>query len=970
MESKEVPVNGRSTIDVDLGYDISQLSEVVVVGYGSQIKEDLTGNIANVSGEDIQNVAVPSFEQAIQGRTAGVQITSQNGKVGGGINIRVRGSSSITASNEPLYVIDGVPMTSENQSVTAAATNPLSDLNFNDIESIDILKDASASAIYGSRGSNGVVLITTKSGKAGKTRLNFDSQFGFSEPTNKRDFVNAGQYVELFREAAYNNDLADGFDPVNNPADYAGSWLESMESTMDYLAGHRDWRQETANDPNWVGTDWQEEAFQQAQFQNYNLSASGGDEKTQFYASGAITDQDGILIGNSFQRVSGRLNLDHKINERLKVGLNVGITKSTNNRVTDDNQFSTPMQLVAQSPLTPVRDLDGELYDDALNPAMFYYPATVELENSTFETTVYRNIGNVNLEYAITDNLAIIREYGFDLMTQFEDRYQNSQTQTGRPSDVNGVGQDRWVRIFNNTSKAYLTWDKNFSQHNLNLVGGTEYQKSTRDQTSVTGQGFPLDELTKVASAAEAIAWSGTLNEFSFLSYFGRANYKFDNKYLLTISGRVDASSRFGENNRYGFFPAASAGWIISEEDFLPSDGAISFLKLRGSYGLTGNAGIGNYEHFGLYTGVNYGGSAALAPSQIPNPDLEWEKTAQVDVGIDFGFFNDRLTGEIDYYRKNTTDLLLNVPVPGTSGFTSQTQNIGSLENEGLEFVLNYNLITKSDFIWSTSINISRNQNRITKLAGDQEFIESGSSRYLNSIRLGEAIGVHFGAEFAGANPANGDAIWYLNRQPSEAELSGGSVFQVDHLGDAFVTNDFGLAERTVLGNPNPDFIFGWSNNFTYKNFDLNILMQGQYGNKIFLGGGTFTSANARFEDNQTADQLDRWQQPGDITDVPQARLFANNGAQPSSRYLSGGSFLRLKTLTFGYNFPKGFFDNDFIENFRIYFSGQNLLTFTNYEGWDPEVNTDYLASNIFLGNDFYSAPQARTYTFGVKLGF
>lgn len=970
MESKEVPVNGRSKIDVELGYDISQLSEVVVVGYGSQIKEDLTGNIANVSGEDIQNIAVPSFEQAIQGRTAGVQITSQNGKVGGGINIRVRGSSSITASNEPLYVIDGVPMTSENQSVTNAATNPLSDLNFNDIESIDILKDASASAIYGSRGSNGVVLITTKSGKAGKTRLSFDSQFGFSEPTNKREFLNAGQYVELFREAAYNNDIADGFDPINNPADYPGSWLELMEGSMDYLSGHRDWREETANNPNWKGTDWQDQAFQQAQFQNHNLSASGGDEKTQFYASGSITDQDGILIGNSFERISGRLNLDHSINDKLRVGLNVGITKSVNNRVTDDNQFSTPLQLVAQSPLTPVRDLDGVLYDDAINPAMFYYPATVELENSTFETSVYRNIGNTNLEYDITDNLTLVGEYGFDLMTQYENRYQNSQTQTGRPADVNGVGQDRWVRIFNNTTKAYLRWDKQLENHSLNVVAGSEYQKSTRDQTSVTAQGFPLDELTKVASAAEATVWSGTLNEFSFLSYFGRANYKFSNKYLLTVSGRVDASSRFGENSRYGFFPATSVGWIISEEDFISSSGAISFLKLRGSYGLTGNAGIGNYEHFGLFTGVNYNGGAALAPSQIPNPDLEWEKTAQVDVGIDFGFFNDRLTGEIDYYKKNTTDLLLNVPVPGTSGFRSQTQNVGALENEGLEFVLNYNLVTSSEFLWTTSLNISRNQNRITKLEGDQEFIESGSSRYLNSIRLGEAIGVHFGAEYAGADPANGDAIWYLNREPSEAELSGGSVFQVDHLGNKYVTNDFGLAERKVLGNPNPDYIFGWNNTFTFKNFDLNILMQGQYGNQIFLGGGTFTSANARFEDNQTADQLDRWQEPGDITDVPQARLYANNGAQPSSRYLSDGSFVRLKTLTFGYNFPKGFLDNDFIENFRIYFSGQNLLTFTNYEGWDPEVNTDYLASNIFLGNDFYSAPQARTYTFGVKLGF
>lgn len=979
-QTVEQQVGARSAIDVQLDESLEQLQEVVVVGYGTQIKQDLTGNVASVSGDAIENVPVPSFEQAIQGRAAGVLVQSQNGKVGQGINIRIRGASSITAGNEPLYVVDGIPVTSNSQSGNSSATNPMADINFNDVESIDILKDASAAAIYGSRASNGVVIITTKSGKKGKTKINFSTQHGVSEPTRKREFINAGQYVELFQEAAWNNDVrgggfADIVDP-NNPhiipagveshPDYSSSWLGYMHGTFDYLSGHRDWREEYANNPNWAGTDWQEEAFQDASFNTYDISASGGDDKTSFYASGSYTDQDGILIGNSFQRISGRLNLNHKINEKFDFGLNVGITKSTNNRVSDDNQFSTPLQLIAQSPLTPVRDQEGNLYDDALNPAMFYYPATVERENAEFITTVYRNLVNGRLTYNVTDDLKINAEYGFDLLTQLEDRYQNSRTQGGR--GVDGYGSSRWVRVFNNTSRVLAIWNKSFDVHDVEITGGIEYQKSTRDMTDVEGQGFPVDQLKTVASASEITFGTGTLNEFAFLSYFARAYYKLNNRYLFSLSGRVDGSSRFGEDSRYGFFPAASLGWIISEEGFLSGSSGISFLKLRASYGLTGNAEIGNYAHFGLYGPNPYNNTAGLAPTQIANPNLEWEKTAQFDIGVDFGLFDDRLTGELDYYVKNTTDLLLNVPVPGTTGFSTQLQNIGELQNKGIEAVLNYDLISNKAFKWRTSVNFAYNHNEILKLDGNQEMIGAGSSRWLNVVRIGEPIGAFYGAEFAGADPANGDAIWYLNREPTESELTNGSVFLVDHLGNRYVTNSFNSAERVVLGIPTPDKIFGWSNDFSYKNFDLNILFQGVSGNQIFNGGGTFMTANARYEDNQTLDQMARWQKPGDITEVPQARLYRNNGAQPSSRYLYDGDYIRLKTITLGYNLPNNILLNTF-QNVRVYVTGQNLITITDYEGWDPEVNTDYRASNISLGNDFYAAPQPKTLIFGVKLG-
>lgn len=973
---QEVKVGNQSVIDVTLAPNLEQLSEVVVVGYGTQLKEDLTGNIAKVGGEQIQNVPVPSIEQAIQGRAAGVFVNSLNGKVGQGINIRIRGASSINASNEPLYVIDGIPVTSDNQSATAAPTSPLADLNFNDVESIEILKDASAAAIYGSRASNGVVIITTKKGKAGQTNFNVNYQYGYSNPTNNREFLNAQQYISLLQEAAWNNDVADGYfaDVVNaaNPAlvpsgienhpDYAGSWVEYMHETFDFLSGDRDWRTNPAN------TNWEELAYQDARTQELNLSASGGSDKTRYYASGSFSDMDGILIGNNFKRISGRLNLDHELKDNLDFKANVGISRTINMRVTDDNEFSTPMQLVAQSPLTPVRDADGNLYDDALNPSMYYYPATVEIENSRFETSVWRNLVNASLVYEPIENLRITGEYGFDLLTQNEDRYQNANTQTGRSPDVNGYGSARWLRIFNYTTRLYGNYVKALGDiHQLDFTGGMEFQKSQINENLVAGQKFAASELSRLTSASEIVLGSGLLSEYSFLSYFLRTNYKLQDRYLFGLSGRVDASSRFGANNRYGFFPAVSAGWIMSEEAFLKAVPAVSFLKLRASYGLTGNAAIGNFRHLGLYDAATYGFQPGFAPDQLANPDLSWEKTAQFDVGLDFGFFKNRISGELDYYVKNTTDLLLERPLPSTSGYTLIMENVGELQNKGFELVLNGTVISKTDLQLTAGVNMAINENRIISLNEGQQFLGNSSSRWLNNVIVGEPIGVFYGQEFAGVNPLNGDALWFANKEVAAEDIDGETYLNYK---GRVATSDYNFAERVVLGNPTPDFIYGFNTKLTYKGFDLNVLFQGVEGNMIFNGGGTFMTANGRYEDNQTLDQLGRWQKEGDITDVPQARLYSNNGAQASSRYLYDGSYLRLKNLTLGYNLPKSLLGSWGVDGMRFYVVGQNLLTFTEYPGWDPEVNTDYRASNISLGNDFYSAPQARTIVFGAKLTF
>ncbi len=945
-EGQEIAVENKSVIDVAMKADITQLGEVVVVGYGTQLKQDVTGNVASVSGTAINNIPVNSFEQALQGRAAGVLVTAQNGKLGQGINVQVRGSSSISAGNQPLYVIDGMIVNSNNLSGTTSSTNPMSDINFNDIQSIEILKDASAAAIYGARASNGVVLVTTKRGQSGKTNITVGMQYGSSKPTNNRDFLNSEQYIELYREAAVNRDLASGFDPVNNPGDYPGSFLEDIEGTFDYLAGDTDWRALENN------TNWEKEAFQKAGLFNFDISASGGNEKTKFYFNGGYTDQDGILIGNSFERFTGRLNLDHKVNNRLSFGTNINIARTTNNRVADDRQFSSPLQLVAQSPLTPVRDKSGILFDDDFNPAMFYYPATMELENSRFVTSVNRNIVALNAKYALTKDLSVIAEYGIDLLTQNEDRFQNSKTEVGRA--VNGYGRSAWAQVFNQTSRVYLNYFKQVNLHSFDLTGGMDYQTTTIDRTRAEAQNYPLDGLTTLSSAADPILTTGSFTKEIFLSYYARANYKFNNRYLLSLSGRYDGSSKFGTDNQFGFFPAVSAGWIISEESFFNATNTLSFLKLRSSYGITGNADIGNYIAQGVFAPEAYDGSSGLSTDRIPNPDLRWEKTLQFDLGLDLAFFNDKLSVQLDYYNKQTNDLLLNREITGVTGFQQLYGNVGSLENTGIEAAVNYAIVRNEDISWKVGFNYARNRNKVLQLDGDNDIIDPSSTRFMNVVKVGQPIGVFYGAEYAGVDPANGNALWFVN-EGVEGET----------------TSIYAEAKKVVLGTPTPTTVYGFNMDLVYKGFDLSILFQGVAGNKIFNAAGAFMSANARFEDNQTIDQLRRWQNPGDITDVPQARLFRNNGAQISSRALTDGDYLRLKTITLGYSLPASLLSKISLTSARLYVTGQNLLTFTKYEGWDPEVNTDYTSdTSYFLGNDFYSAPQAKNLIVGIKVGF
>ena len=935
---------GNGNIVVKLEEADRSLSEVVVVGFGTKLKRDLIGSVAKVGAKELNNTPATSFESAIQGRAAGVLVSQQNGKLGQGISIRIRGSASVTAGNEPLYVIDGIPLQNTDLSSNGATTNSLADINTNDIESIEILKDASSAAIYGSRGSNGVVLITTKKGKAGKSKIEFGYFTGQQKPTGKRDFLNAKEYVDYFTMAAANAFRLDsGFDYVA----YTASRLKR------YSAGNVDYQ--TAK----VNTNWQDQAFQEAPISQYDLNFSGGNDKTIFYMGGQVLDQSGIIVRNSLKRYSGRLNLEHKVKDWLSLGINMSFARTINNRVSNDNAFSTPLQIVALSPITPLIDPRTGLTSGALdlntgNPNSnypVYYNPILSVENTKYKTSVNRTIGNLFALATITKGLTFRTEFGMDQLNQNENQYAGRLTarNLGVP---NGSGFSSSDQILNINTNNFFRYVSSFGEsHDVDVVAGTSFQKWQIVSNSASAEEFPSDSYKKLNAGASKTGATSTASDWALLSYFARANYKLKDRYLLSVSGRYDGSSRFGANNRYGFFPAVSAGWILSDERFLKNVKWLSFLKLKASYGLTGNSEIGNYASRGLYGPNAYGGLGGQSPTQLPNTNLKWESTTSLDMGIEASALNKRVTVEVDYYERKTKDLLLSVNVPSTTGFLSKLQNVGKLENKGIEFTINTENIVSKDFRWSTSINFGANKNKITDLGGQQ----IGT---LNRAQEGQPLGVFFAKEFAGADPANGDALYFKN------------TVKTDGTKDRTTTKNVNEAEDVRIGNPNPEFIYGFRNTFTYKGFDVDVLLQGVQGNQIFNGGGQYMSASgSNGFDNQTKDQLASWKKPGDNTMVPEARLFFSNGTDNSSRYISDGSYLRVKAITLGFNLSPKLLSILHIDRLRFYVRAQNLFTITKYKGWDPEVNSDATANNISLGNDFYSAPQIKTIVFGVNIG-
>jgi len=905
--TKQVTVGKQTIINVILASDATKLDEMVVVGYSSQKKSLLTGAVSVVKSDNFKDTPLSTLDGVMQGQVSGVQVMQNSGTPGGEMSVRIRGVSSISGSSQPLYVIDGIPVTTGDYAqigYEGQGTNALSDINPNDIESITVLKDASAAAIYGARATNGVVLITTKKGSNQKTQFNFNAYYGTQDVWHRLDMLNAKEWKE------YRNDLYDS--EVFTPEEIA-------DNTID--------------------TDWQKVIFRNAPIQNYELSANGGNEKTQFLMSANYFDQTGILIGTDYQRLNGRINVDHHATDKLTFGASVGLTYSKTDRVEGDQSLHGVLPNGISTPaIYPVYNEDGSYNQDGP------YSNPVSIANEAInENFTYRAIVNGYVNYQIVNHLSFSTKWGADFMNMREHAFEYNTVQGQK---YNGLGFEAYTNVLNIVSNNFLKYNQTFDKHELEVMGGYSFEKYEHRSSYIRGQDYASEDLEYINSASTiAEATSSGLDQ-GLQSFIGRINYNYANKYLMALSCRSDASTKFGENNRVGYFPAASLAWRLNEESFLNLPKAISELKIRTSYGLTGNDDITPFLYSELYGVSKYHGSSAIYPSNIPNPDLKWETTAQFDLGFDLSMFENRINLSADYYNKQTKDLLLDRPLPGSSGYTSITENIGRLENKGFEMNLTTNNLVGS-FKWTTQINLSSNKNKVLELYNHQPIDDIG--RGGNRVMEGEPISVFYSYKWLGVDPSTGDCV-YEDRDKNGK-----------------ITSD----DRMVVGNPHPDFIGGITNTFSYKGFDLSLFLQFSYGNDVFNGSRLYLES-LQGGDNQLAAVTRRWQNPGDITDIPRATTDAEaaaNNKLVSSRFIEDGSYLRIKNLTLGYTFDKKMMQRLRIQSLRIYATTQNLYTWTNYSGFDPEVN--YVGNdNTVMGTDFFTYPQARSYCLGVNLKF
>lgn len=925
-QTQELLIGPGITFDISLEPG-NNLDEVIVVGYGTTTRRELTDNIASVGAEQIKEIPVPSVQGALVGKTAGVQITQTGGRVESGFKIRVRGVATINGDQEPLYVIDGIPIDKEDQSLNGSPINALIGLNPEDIESIEILKDASAAAIYGSRGTNGVVLITSKSGRQGDTKFSFRTSYGWSEPSNTLDWLNTEEYVELYTEAALNSGFAE------DDATFFFNLFAQEEA---------DWRE------GGVDTDWQDLALDSGSVQDLSFSASGGDEKTTFFLSTGYNRTESIIRGNTLERYSLRANIDHSANDWFTIGLNSNVSKTQLSRIANDNEFANPLQAIAQIPFSRPYQEDGVTPN---TETTLYYNFLMDQFNGNFDSNVWRAFFKMYGQVNFSNNLNFRSEFGYDYNNQLEERFFGSLTQSASTNgfaDATSFINEKYV--LNN----YFTYLLNRDTWQLEGTLGMSYEENKFRQLFVEGQDFPSDQLQKLISAGQITDGFTFETDYSFVSYFARASATIANSWLFKASVRVDGSSRFGEDVKYGTFPAASVGWLASEEPFLQGSSTFSNLKFRASWGLTGNANIGNFLSTTQFSTINYNQNPGFWLSVLGDPELSWEETTQYNFGLDMGFFNNRLNTSFDYYIKDTEGALFLVPIPYNNGIRFVNQNAADISNTGIEWTLDTKNIATEDFSWNTSLNLAINKNEVKALPNGDDII-----RQEKIVREGEPVASFYLVEYAGVDPENGDALFYRN-----TELEDGSL-------DRSTTNNFGEASRRILGNPFPDVIAGITNDFRFKGVDFSFTFQGQWGAQLYNGGGIYQSSNADFFDNQTRDQLNRWQQPGDITDIPQARLFGGNGTQQSSRYLEDADFIRLRNLTLGYTLPFEVTEKIGLDRIRVYFTGVNLLTITDFKGWDPESTFDSLQGNsLFSGIGFYSPPQARTLTLGFNFDF
>lgn len=945
--TEEVQVNNRTVINLRLTGESKSLNEVVVIGYGTQRRSDLTGSVASVKTAELQQTPISSIDQGLVGRAAGVLVTQTSGMPGATASIRIRGASSLQGGNEPLYVIDGVPVYSGSgfgETGGSARMSALSTINPNDIESIEILKDASATAIYGSRAANGVILVTTKTGKNGRDIIAFDAYYGIQSVVKTIDVLDATSYASLVNEAYANDGLTQPY-------------------TQDFISKIHN---------NGKGTDWQNEIYRSAPMQNYQLSFSGGDERSTYAASLNYLNQEGIVLNSDLKRYSGRINFSRKMGQKFRVASHLSLSRNVSNTVETDvgGEGGVITGALKFNPILPVYtntalgvytqvNVPGSLYPNPVATAM-------ELKRKNNTTRI---LGDYSGELEIIKNLKAKVLFGIDYFMNKANRYTPSNIyQSGGVASAS-VSDATYTNWLNENTLTYSGTINN--NHTINLLAGATFQRNRDEGLSASSQGFVNNVLqyNNLGSGSVYNRPGSSATEWSIMSYLGRINYNFKSKYLFTASGRYDGSSRFGEKNKFAFFPSGAFAWRAGEEDFIRNLNLFSNLKVRFGYGVTGNQEIGLYTSLPTLASGNYTIGQTLVsgffPNGIPNPDLKWERTGQYDAGIDIGFFKNRISVTADYYYKKTTDLIYSVAIPFVSGFGTTLQNIGSVENKGFELGIETNNLTGA-FTWNTSFNISFNRNKVLALGGEQYkdigegdgHLKTGS---VHRLIVDEPIGIFYGYVF--------DGIFQDQR-----ELSAGPKGFTNFIGGKRYKDISGPAgtpdgvvdatyDRMIVGDPNPDFYGGLTNTFSYKGVELNIFLLYSHGNDI-LNYNAIEMGLPSGGQNVYAALKNRWtpQNPNNVY----AKATTNRTAVFSDQFIEDGSYLKLKTVTLSYLFPKlkirGF------ANLKVYATGQNLLTSTNYTGYDPEVSYRG-ASNLEIGEDYGGYPQSRTILFGLSLG-
>lgn len=928
-QTQEVAVNGQSSLSITMVSDSQLLDEVVVVGYGLVKKSDLTGAVSSVKADEIAAYPAISGIQAIQGRVSGLQIQANNGAPGADLKVRIRGGTSINANSDPIFVVDGF--------VGGSMPPP------EDIASIEVLKDASATAIYGSRGANGVIMVTTKRGRSGTPVINFNTSYSIQHEINRLDLLNADQFVD------YISDAREGFQTVGS------------------------------------NTDWQDQIFQQGGIQNHQLSLSGGNENVTYYVSGSYFDQKGVIKNSDYDRFSVTSNIDIQATEKLKIGLSLFGRRSSSNGVrTQEGSGGLTPGVVSSAfkfePDQPIYDEDGTFTTARLNdPHDNPFAIVTQLQN---ENTSDRFQGNVFAEYDILSNLKFHTSFGATTNNSRTGQFSPTTVTEGR-----NVGGDAEINASKNTmvlTENYFTFNQDIADlHTLTAIAGYSYQESRNESWSSHGQSFITDAFSYWGLGSSAVwqAPGSGLSEWVISSFYGRINYSLASRFLVTLNARYDGSSNFGKNNRWAFFPSGAIAWNMKEEDFLANSSLISFWKWRVSYGLTGNQAIAPYQTLArfspVFTTLNDQIVNAVRPTSVANDNLTWETTRQFNFGTDIGLWDDRVTLTAEYYHMLTSDLLFSVPLPQYSGYTTQLQNIGEVKNTGFELSLSSINLT-GPFEWSMNLNFSHNKNEIVALP-DGDDIEYGSGPghmvglgNTQILRQGEAVGSFYGWIYDGVyqegddfipgagfeQEAGGEKFRDINGKNENGERTGQP--------DGMLNGD----DRVIVGNPHPDFIWGWNNDFKWNNFDLNVFFQSSVGNDILsytLMELDLMAAN----NNATTNALNRWTPSNTDTDIP--RAFTGRSRRVSSRWIKDGTFTRLKNIAIGYSIDPGMLASVNMNKLRIYFSAQNILTFTSYEGYDPEVNyrTSGAANgNRNLGLDYGSYPNAKSYTLGFNIGF